>query len=35
MQERDELRALRREIKMSIEGKVMRIICVWKRKEEK
>jgi hypothetical protein len=29
------LRALRREIKMSREGKVKRKICVWKRKKEK
>jgi hypothetical protein len=35
MQEREELRALRREIKMSREGKVKRKICVWKRKIEK
>jgi hypothetical protein len=35
MQEREELRALRREIKMSREGKVKRKICVWKRKNEK
>jgi hypothetical protein len=35
MQEREELRALKREIKMSREGKVKRKICVWKRKERK
>jgi hypothetical protein len=35
MQERDELRALKREIKMSREGKVKRKICVWKRKERR
>jgi hypothetical protein len=35
MKEREELRALRREIKMSREGKVKRKICVWKRKKEK
>jgi hypothetical protein len=35
MQEREELRALRREIKMLKEGKVKRKICVWKRKKEK
>jgi hypothetical protein len=35
MQEREELRALRREIKMSREGKVKIKICVWKRKKEK
>jgi hypothetical protein len=29
------LRALRREIKMSREGKVRRKICVWKKKERK
>jgi hypothetical protein len=29
------LRALKREVKMSIEGKVKRKICVWKRKKEK
>jgi hypothetical protein len=34
MQEREELRALRREIKMSREGKVKGKICVWKRKKE-
>jgi hypothetical protein len=32
MQEREELRALRREKKMSREGKIKRKICVWKRK---
>jgi hypothetical protein len=35
MQEREKLRALRREINMSREGKVKRKICVWKRKKEK
>jgi hypothetical protein len=35
MQEREELRALKREIKMSREGKVRRKICVWKRNKEK
>jgi hypothetical protein len=35
MQEREKLRALRREIKMSKEGKVKRKVCVWKRKKEK
>jgi hypothetical protein len=35
MQERDGLRALKREIKMSREGKVKRKTCVWKRKERK
>jgi hypothetical protein len=35
MQEREELRALKREMKMSKEGKVKRKICVWKRKKEK
>jgi hypothetical protein len=35
MQEREELRALKRKIKMSREGKVKRKICVWKRKERK
>jgi hypothetical protein len=34
MQEREELRALRREIKMSREGKVKRKICVWKIKKK-
>jgi hypothetical protein len=29
------LRALRREKKMSREGKIKRKICVWKRKKEK
>jgi hypothetical protein len=33
MQERDELRALKRELKMSRERKVKRKICVWKRKK--
>jgi hypothetical protein len=35
MQEREEFRALRRETKMSREGKLKRKICVWKRKKEK
>jgi hypothetical protein len=35
MQEREELRALKREINMSREGKVKRKICVWKREKEK
>jgi hypothetical protein len=35
MQEREELRSLRREIKMSKEGKGKRKVCVWKRKREK
>jgi hypothetical protein len=35
MQERDELRALKREIKMSRERKVKKKICVWKRKRKK
>jgi hypothetical protein len=35
MQGREELRALKRKIKMSREGKVKRKICVWKRKERK
>jgi hypothetical protein len=35
MQEREELRALKREMKMSREGKVRRKICVWKRKKNK
>jgi hypothetical protein len=35
MQEREELRALKREMKVSREGKVIRKICVWKRKEKK
>jgi hypothetical protein len=35
MQGREELRALKREIKMSREGRVRRKICVWKRKKEK
>jgi hypothetical protein len=34
MQEREELRALKREIKMSRERKVNRKICVWKREKE-
>jgi hypothetical protein len=35
MQEREELRDLKREIKMSREGRVKRKICVWKEKKEK
>jgi hypothetical protein len=35
MQEREELRALRREKKMSRGVKVKRKICVWNRKKEK
>jgi hypothetical protein len=35
IQEREELRALRRDIKMLKEVKVKRKICVWKRKKEK
>jgi hypothetical protein len=35
MQEREELRALNREKKMSREGKMKRKVCVWKRKKEK
>jgi hypothetical protein len=35
MQESDGLRALKREIKMSREGKVKRKICAWKRKKKK
>jgi hypothetical protein len=35
MQEREELRALEREKKMSREGKINRKVCVWKRKKEK
>jgi hypothetical protein len=34
-QEREELRALKREIKMSREGKVKIKICVWEREKEK
>jgi hypothetical protein len=34
MQER-ELRALKREKKMSREGKIKRKVCVWKRKKER
>jgi hypothetical protein len=34
MQESDGLRALKREIKMSREGKVKRKICAWKRKKK-
>jgi hypothetical protein len=35
LQERDEFRALKREIKMSRERKVKKKICVWKRKRKK
>jgi hypothetical protein len=35
MQEREELRALRREIKISREGKLKRKMCVWKRKKDR
>jgi hypothetical protein len=35
MQERDGLRALKREIRVAREGKVKKKICVWKRKEKK
>jgi hypothetical protein len=35
MQEREELRALKRVIKMSREGKVKRKVCVWKTMKEK
>jgi hypothetical protein len=35
MQEREELRALKRVIKMSREGKVKRKVCVLKIKKEK
>jgi hypothetical protein len=35
MQEREGLRALKIEMKMSREGKVKRKICAWKRKKEK
>jgi hypothetical protein len=35
MQEREELRALKREEKMSREGKIKIKVCVWKRKKEK
>jgi hypothetical protein len=35
MQEREELRALEREKKMSREGKINRKVCVWKRNKEK
>jgi hypothetical protein len=35
MQEREELRALKREKKMSREEKIKRKICVWKIKKEK
>jgi hypothetical protein len=35
MQEREDLRALKREKKMSRDGKIKRKVCVWKRKKEK
>jgi hypothetical protein len=35
MQEIEALRALKREIKTSRDGKAKRKICVWKRKKEK
>jgi hypothetical protein len=35
MKEREELRALKRVIKMSREGKVKKKVCVWKIKKEK
>jgi hypothetical protein len=35
MKEREELRSLKREKKMSREGKLKRKICVWKRNKEK
>jgi hypothetical protein len=35
MQEREELRALKREKKMSREGNIKRKVSVWKRKKEK
>jgi hypothetical protein len=35
MQEREEFRALKSEIKMSREGKEKKKNCVWKRKKEK
>jgi hypothetical protein len=35
MREREELRALKREKKISREGKINRKVCVWKRKKEK
>jgi hypothetical protein len=35
MQEREELRALKRVMKMSREGKVKIKVCVWKIKKEK
>jgi hypothetical protein len=34
MQEREELRALKREKNMSREGKIKRKVCVWKRKKK-
>jgi hypothetical protein len=35
MQEREELIAMKREKRMSREGKIKREVCVWKRKKEK
>jgi hypothetical protein len=35
MQEREELRALERDKKMSREGKIRRKVCVWKRKKNR
>jgi hypothetical protein len=35
MQEIEDLRALKREKKMSRDGKIKRKVCVWKRKKEK
>jgi hypothetical protein len=35
MQEREGFRALKREMKMSREGKVKRQVCVWKIKKHK
>jgi hypothetical protein len=35
MHEREKLRALKREKKMTREGKIKRKVCVWKRKIEK
>jgi hypothetical protein len=35
MQEREDLRALKRDKKMSRDGKIKRKVCVWKRKKEK
>jgi hypothetical protein len=34
MQEREELRSLKREKKISREGKTKRKVCVWKNKEK-